>query len=328
MTDAGLQTLKFFSKLKRLDLSGTAVSDQGVNLLHGLPLTHLALGPSITDKSAVALAGIPSLEQLDLGQTKMGDETAPALTRLRRLHTLFAPPLLTNDGARALAGIQTLRRLDLTGSPLDDQGLQPIAELKGLEELALSRTGITDKGLAVLPVLAHLRYLEISGTAVTPNGLSQLQGAPALEVISLSSKTKLQMKDLEPLGALPKLRLLIVNGVPMDPELIRFLRKRAPSLHSWRWLDRWIPEAQAAGIGEGELERVLEVASASPQMLHDRSAPMRFEGLRRIHQAESELENIIPAVSAPAIDVQEDTEKNFLGEFTVNSTAPKKKSTR
>lgn len=319
--DKGVEILRRFPRLSRLDLGGTEVTDHGLEALKDLPLIELALGPRITDAAVLSAAAFKNLGQLDLSQTRITDQGLAAFAQVKGLHTLFAPHGLTDRGARALAGLHGLRRLDMTGTSIGDTGLASLSALHGLEELALTGTRVTGRGLPALRRFSHLRYLELSGTAIAPEELARLEGCESLEVISFSSKAPVKAAQILPLGRLPKLRAIVVNGYVIDPKLVNYLKRKAGTPQAGLG---FIAEVWAVEPEEIQLDKALEAASAENAPLDNKEAPIRLAGLRRVHEAESEIDDVIPAVNTPAIEEQQDTEKNFLGEFEVNSTSPRK----
>jgi hypothetical protein len=86
ITDAGLQVLANMPNLQHLDLRATAVGDDGLKALAGLKkLETLGLyGTRVTDAGLKTLQGLPSLRRLYVGGTPV---TEPALAALRQAHT-------------------------------------------------------------------------------------------------------------------------------------------------------------------------------------------------------------------------------------------------
>jgi hypothetical protein len=317
VTDAGMKVLKNFPGLQRLDLEGTQVTAKGLEALKGAPLKQLHLGPKMTDAASQALKSFSALVQLHANQAAFTDQAIPAIAALPRLHTLFLSPSVSDKGVAALARMRSLRRLDLTGVAMTNRGAASLSTLKDLEELALTRTQVGDTGLAALAGLQKLRYLEVSETAVTLSGFAEIAKLKALRVVSLSSQKKLRLGDLRALGQLPQLHTIIVDGSPLPPDALEFLRKEPTQARPavWEWL---IPLAEAADDLSDSME-VVQLLNAKE------NKGSRLSGLERIHYVESELDNIIPAPTMIGEDNRQDTEKNFLGEFTVESGGPNKK---
>jgi len=190
-------------------------------------LKRLAAGPDIGDGAMVFLSRMKTLEQLDLGASRVGDSGLASLAALPALTTLFLSPRVTNAGMASIAQMHALRRLDASASHLTDAAMEPLSQLPNLQELALSQTHVTNAAIPFLARLSHLQALELSGTAITPDGLEPLRTLRQLRVISLSWAGEPTETDLAPLGTLPALRLVIVNGVALDPHVLKRLEDRA-----------------------------------------------------------------------------------------------------
>jgi hypothetical protein len=157
--------------------------------------------------------------------------------------------------------------------------------------------------------LNHLRFLEISDTNITEQGLKRLAAIPSLQVISFSAKNAIDPSALKAWQKLPKLHTVIINGRPMNSQWMQKMKGQ----RSHGWLPRLVPDAEAAENGGSSAP--IEVAQ-----LKDRSpSGSSFTGLKRIHYVESELDNVIEAPPTINQDNQQDTEKNFLGEITINA---------
>jgi hypothetical protein len=332
VTDRGLRLLRRLLRLRFLDLSKTAATDAALDHVKTLRLRHLALGAGITDRAGARLGGLFSLEQLDLAETRLSGQVLRAIRDLPRLHTLFGARRWSDGDMPALARLQTLRRLDLTGARITDRGVAALAPLARLEELSLGQTKVSDRVVETLKGFGALRYLEISDTRLTADGLRRLSEVATLEILSFSWTGEPTRDDLNPLGGLPRLKTLIVNGIPLSREFMERLRAgadRAPGasaparllaslqgrLHK-ALVARWIPDAVAEEAPSGD---DADVADARPILVGK-----RFTGLRRIHEVQSELEEIAPAVSDPVADTFQESERNFLGEFSVGVVGKKK----
>jgi Leucine-rich repeat (LRR) protein len=218
--------LTFLSSLRHLEVLDTSQTDAGddlVPLLKKLPLRRLALGKQVTARGIAGIASLSSLEQLDLSRSAVTDLSS--LKQLKRLHTLLAPASMAKVDLMELAEFPALRRLDVSGVKINRAALTVLATLPKLEELALSRSSVSDEDLSALEGLKRLKALEISDAEVSPAGMSALGRLHHLEVLSLSWNGTARGRDLLPLGALKKLRLLIVNGYVVPSEDIARLRR-------------------------------------------------------------------------------------------------------
>jgi hypothetical protein len=90
--DLGLSKLTTLKNLRRLNLSGARLTPAGLNALKALPqLEHLSLWncSALNDEAAGVLAAIPTLVNLDLSYTPIGDEGLRKLEQLPKLKVLY-----------------------------------------------------------------------------------------------------------------------------------------------------------------------------------------------------------------------------------------------
>ena len=322
VTDASIPLIASLPNLERLILSKTAITDAGIQNLVQLPLRQIALGPAVTDACVQTISKIPSLVQVDVAESRVSERGMTALAKLPELHTLFLGRSISDADIAPLAQFKNLKRLDMSGAKVGDRGVDDaVGRLQGLEELALTRTNATNASLDALSRLPKLRYLEISDTKITAERLKTLQGFPALQVVSFSSAKRLKVDDIRTIAKLPQVHSILVNGVLIGPSLVNFLKQKSVFRG---WLDGLIPPLEAADP-EAEVDNALQVASAPPEEPQQGRTFHQFQGLQRIHEAESSLEDLGGVASKPETHAFEDNEKNFLGEITVGAKrAPKK----
>jgi hypothetical protein len=180
VTDEGMRHLARLP-LEHLDLSGTAVTDAGLQVLRHLPrLKTLVLASSrITDDGLAALAHCHGLEQLRLWVPQGGDAALRALAgkpRLRHLEMALSdaalpwlhalPAFKTWQGGEAAFSMFGARarpsHLSLRGS-LTDKGMQHLRGLEGLFSLDIDdrRLAITAAAMAPLASLPHFGELHV-----------------------------------------------------------------------------------------------------------------------------------------------------------------------
>ncbi len=105
VTDLGLARLSKLEKLRQLDLSGSAITSNGLKALANLrDLRRLSLWnvKGIDDTAAPYLEALGNLTSLDLSNTAIGDETLARLARLSDLRRLYVNETnVTRDGLAA-----------------------------------------------------------------------------------------------------------------------------------------------------------------------------------------------------------------------------------
>jgi len=116
-------------QLSDLDLSGTAITDDGLKHLSGCPIKHLSLsGTKITNYGLRHLVECPALASLSLSKTAIDDA-----------------------GLENVCALSNLRSLYLDGTAIGDAGLQRLETLASLQYLRLGNNpGVTYEGIARL----------------------------------------------------------------------------------------------------------------------------------------------------------------------------------
>ena len=201
VTDDWLKNLSDQHDLRRLELSGTAITSAG--LVH---LKHLT-----------------KLEKLNVCLTTVNDagfEHLSAMTMMRRM--TICSSQITGSGFHHLQGMKQIESINLHSAPASDSGLEAIGKHTSLLRLEIVHTNVTDAGLQHLAELTNLRQLHIHGPKATESALpflSQLKELYQLDVYDHAASNQ----TLEQIGKLPKLRfLMLVNGT-FDNEGIKHL---------------------------------------------------------------------------------------------------------
>jgi internalin A len=107
VTDLGVAKLANLKKLRRLDLSGSAVTSAALKTLASFPnLERLSLWnvKGIDDAAAAGFESLKGLSSLDLSNTRIGDRTLKSLASLPSLKRLYiSDTAVTPEGAAAFA---------------------------------------------------------------------------------------------------------------------------------------------------------------------------------------------------------------------------------
>jgi hypothetical protein len=201
VTDDWLKRLTGQDMLRRLELSGTAVTSAG--LIH--------------------LKGLKNLERLNLCLTACDDrgfEHLAGLTRMRRM-TICASKI-TGTGFQHLQGMKQLESINLHSAPASDAGLEAIGKLTSLKRLEIVHTHVTDAGLKHLAALVNLQQLHIHGPQTTETGLpfiGQLKELYQLDIYDRPASNQ----TLAQIAQLPKLRMLMLPQGVFDDEGVKHL---------------------------------------------------------------------------------------------------------
>lgn len=213
VTDSDLELLaQFTPQLDFLDLTGTAVTDAGMEhlkQLHKLRALHL----NLTDLSDAGLATLADVQQLQVVEAELTPVTkAGAANFLKKrpraqlshgasdlllARSLYVDEIVEFSGVvgRNLGYARIplkLKRLHAGGKTVvngakrmvTDAGLAALAGQAELEELDLRESGVTDQGLLTLQKLTALKRLDVRGTAVTEQGAARLvESLPQCQVL-------------------------------------------------------------------------------------------------------------------------------------------------
>ncbi|MGE0606933.1 MAG: SMP-30/gluconolactonase/LRE family protein [Pirellulales bacterium] len=201
VTNDWLQRLEGQADLRRLELSGTAVTSQGL----------------------VHLRGLTSLERLNVCLTAVDDEGLSylgQLTNMRRM--VVCASKITGSGFSHLSGMKQLESINLHSSPASDEGLAAIGQLTSLQRLEIVHTHVTDAGLAHLANLTNLRQLHIHGPETTEAALPFIGKLQELYELDIYDKAA-SNQTLAGIAQLPRLRMLRLFGGPFDDDGVKHL---------------------------------------------------------------------------------------------------------
>jgi hypothetical protein len=189
--DEWLREIRELSKLRRLYLHKTSVTDAGlthVNEIASLEVVSLCFCDLVTDDGVAELADLVNLQSLSLDFCSViSDESLSHLHSLDSLASLsIADTNVTDDGLRMLEGT-TIQTLYAGGTKVTDDGLVHLRKLIQLRHLHLDNTGVTDAGLKDLGALIYLRGLDLNGNHITDDGLKSLQMMSSLRSLNVVS---------------------------------------------------------------------------------------------------------------------------------------------
>ena len=203
VTDDWLKQLAGQDQLRRLEVSGTAVTSAG--LIHLKELTNL--------------------ERLNVCLTACDDrgfEHLAGMTKMKRM-TICASKI-TGSGFAHLPGMKQIESINLHSAPASDAGLEAIGKLTSLKRLEVVHTNVTDAGLKHLGGLVNLQQLHVHGKETTATAfpfLSNLRELYELDIYDRAASNQ----TCEQIATLPKLRkLMLVTGV-FDDDGVKQLAK-------------------------------------------------------------------------------------------------------
>ncbi len=194
-----LENLKGFPKLRTILLNTDNPNEElgfigELTTLETLVVDHTEL----TDISLVAIQRMTCLKRLSLrGSYKLTDGGLEHLAGLKSLEDLdLSHTHVRGSGLRMLTGLESLKKLNLDGSRLADAEMADVASLAALEELDLTSTKITPASLGELSRLTHLRSLHLLVTGITASSVEGLKKSlPKLEIELPSTYVRKETRD-------------------------------------------------------------------------------------------------------------------------------------
>lgn len=211
ITDEGAAHLAHCHELRQLDLSWTRTGDGALKALAGKrKLAVLASGNDVTDE------GIPLLHELPVFKTWHGGEIKMALLSYRSL-----PNHLSLRGQFTDHGMQHMRGLDgLFGLNVDDgrllitaAALEPLISLSNLGWLAVDAKDDWMPHIAEMP---RLLFLGAQDTVAGDEGFAALSRSQSIEYIWGRRCHNLRRRGFMALADMPALRGLSVSCLNVD----------------------------------------------------------------------------------------------------------------
>jgi hypothetical protein len=219
ITDAGLEHLRGLDSLREVTLAWTRTGDGAIRALAGKPhLGRFVSGVEVTDDGIGLLHDWPALVSWQGGDETLGlfaYEEGPTRVALR------GP--FTDRGLARLRGLDALFSLNLDdrGLAITPAGLQPLADLPRLASLAIAAT---DESMPYVAALPHLRHLIVQDTPAGDDGFTALARSRTLENIWGRECHNLRRRGVQALASMPTLRGLSVSLLNVDDDGLAALR--------------------------------------------------------------------------------------------------------
>jgi hypothetical protein len=271
ITDEGVEHLAHCHELRQIDLSWTRTGDGALRALAGKEkLAILASGNDITDE------GIPLLHELPVFKTWRGGEIRIALLSYRSL-----PNHLSLRGQFTDRGMRQMRGLDgLFGLNVDDRrllitaaALEPITSLPNLGWLAVDAK---DDWMPYIAKMPRLRFLGAQDTVAGDDGFVALSRSRSIEYIWGRRCHNLRRRGFVALADMPSLRGLSVSCLSVDDVGVSAL-PGFPALKELMPMD--IPDAGYSHIGKcAQLESLILMYCRNTTDV----ATERITGLRKL----------------------------------------------
>ena len=206
-------------ELKSLDVSRSAVTDEGIRLLgHFTALTRVDLSAlQISGAGIEGLEPLANLRELAMVSVKMGSSAGwEHLGKLSQVETLnLTQSNITDADVSILITMTGLKELNISNTSLSDAALGQLAKLENLEILRMENTrqinGVGLKAFIQKKQLSGLRCLYASSTPLSREGLSNVKKIGSLEVFEYAS---VQLSDqlFSELKGATNLKTLVVGN--------------------------------------------------------------------------------------------------------------------
>ncbi len=227
-TDADLRRVGRQVDLTRLDLSGTKVTDAGLQHLKGLKQLrelNLHYAEYLSEDGLAVLKSFPQLEALNLRGTRVTSKVFEHIAPLRNLRDLdLGFTEITDDGFEALLELPRLERLVIGGNRLTGECLNMLRQVATLRDLNVGGTqrvdsglwglSLTDENLVRLGALRQLKRLTLAAATISDRGVDR-PGHPEAE--------RADLRDLSALRGLENLEYLDLSRQPITAETLRTL---------------------------------------------------------------------------------------------------------
>jgi Leucine-rich repeat (LRR) protein len=254
--DLGLYRLARLGGLRRLDLSRTLITEDGVRVIGALSgLRELELTVcDLHEESLSCLAALPHLERLRLGAYNSDLPWRPRPKRNiwgeEEEKEIHEPAFhwVTDRGMQHIGALRGLTWLELPWSYVTDEGLR---HLRGLQRLQRLRIGglFTGPGLRHLAGLTGLWDLHLDDSPICGRYLGPVARLPRILSLSLR-RTQVDDEGLRRhVSRMASLRYLCLDGAPVTPRGLRHVAGLPNLLHLWL-RDLRLPSAEMRALQE------------------------------------------------------------------------------
>lgn len=171
-------------------------------------------------------------DSIEIEATAIRDEQLNPISSLTTLRVLKLQRGAVSDaGLRSIGSLPKLEQIVLRDSPVTDEGAEILSGFAALRIVNLPQSHIGDEGIKKLSRIPNLELLRIgTDRAISADGLKSLCDAKNLRFVHLIG-VALEDGALTPLGEIPALESLYIDGSQFSDEAISALLRRRPGLH-------------------------------------------------------------------------------------------------
>jgi hypothetical protein len=249
VTDAGVAHLKHCDRLERVNLMGSPTGDGAIEALQGKArLREFSTGRLVTDQGLPLLHNLPMLK-------RWHDDHPPADDRGIRGARLLIDGPFSNAGLAGLAGLDGVADLDLFWhvTAVTSDGFAHLAAMPRLQVLGADGALSDNAAMRHYAAIPRLRRLRAQGTVATDEGFEALSQSRTLEGFWGRECPNLGGRGFVALSRLPALRSLGVSCKNVDDAALSAL-PRFPSLRELTPID--VKDDGFRHIGRCQLERL------------------------------------------------------------------------
>ena len=239
VTDAGVGALAHCQELERVNLAATVAGDGALRALAGKRKLHRLM-------IALSDEGLPLLHELPVFKTWQGGEATLAMIGPKVLpNHLSLRGTFTDRGLHHLKGLEGLFGLDIDDSHLGitAAGLEPLISLPHLSALGVDAK---DDWMPFIAAMPRLRHLGAQDTVAGDDGFESLSKSQSIEYIWGRRCHNLRRRGFTALAQMPSLRGLSVSCLNVDDVGVSALPS-FPSLRELMPMD--VPDAGYRHVG-------------------------------------------------------------------------------
>ncbi|OVA19188.1 Leucine-rich repeat [Macleaya cordata] len=224
VTDSGLNILKSCTNLQELTFNYCdRISDHGLRHICGLSnLTSLSFKRSntITAQGMSAFTGLVNLVKLDLERCSGIHGGLVHLKGLRKLESLNIRccNCITDEDMQPVSGLTNLKELQLSCNKITDFGVDYLKGLRKLILLNIEGCLVTGACLGSISALLALSYLNLNRCALSDTGCEKFSGLQNLKVLNLGFNNITNACLVSLKGGLTKLESLNLDSCRIGDE--------------------------------------------------------------------------------------------------------------
>jgi len=262
VTDRGIANLKGHRHLRTVTFDCTMAGDGALEILSGKEgLSHIHVGPMVTDRGLACLRDYPGLRtggQATLNLSRCYGITDAGLAHLSDLHGVRS---LNLAEARLLNRWASHMPAEVDGRPkYTAAGIGYLGQMAGLQEVQLCGAKLDDAVMAAIGQLPHLTSLSCGGAVATDEGFKALAECASLERLMAYSCHGLGSEGIVALAGLPRLQFFYVGGHRLDDEALSGLCGFGALMEFWTGNDNIFTDEAFAHIAKApQLDRLLNM---------------------------------------------------------------------